>query len=325
MMKMKKIKMIVLLLLLNILFLLISCKDGSPRANLEPSIVAELKANETVLGVALEEVTVRITTSKIAELSREDTEVKFRKLFMNEVEDAFLTSISKAQTNDGTRISISEIDNLSEVLNQENFRVLDEQLELIFDDTDIVHQLAAYSSIVGIKMKSTDEREWIQVARIINEQGEEESAEYSEELFSIGINTLQTFLGNDGIDVLRGGAGNDTLLGTRAAESEENIDRLATTLEIPPAVIGLLLPAIQKINGPEPTYPEWIREVVDSGYIKTISSNDLIAYINVAGLLGAVHMSLEKRNFQDQREASAFLLAARFRASMWFMAHMLSE
>lgn len=325
MMKMKKLKLILLLLLLNILFLIISCNDGSPRANLEPSIVAELKANEAVLEAALEEVMVRITTSKIDELNREGTDVKFRKLFMNEVEDAFVTSISKAQPTDGSRISISEIDNLSEVLDQENFRELDVQLELIFDDTDIVHSLAAYSSVVGTAMKSIDERDWIQVARIINEQGEEESAEYSEELFSIGTNTLQTFLGNDGIDVLRGGAGNDTLLGTRAAESEEIINRLATTLEIPQAIIGLLLPAVQNINGPDPTYPEWIREVVDSGYIKTIGSNDLIAYINVAGLLGAVHMGLEKRNFQDQREASAFLLAARFRASMWFMAHMLSE
>lgn len=34
---------------------------------------------------------------------------------------------------------------------------------------------------------------------------------------------------------------------------------------------------------------------------------------------------MEKRNFQDQREANAFLLAARLRAYMWFMAHMLSE
>lgn len=330
-MKLKLIRSAVLIVLVSSFIFTVSCKEeDTPRSMTEAAIIAELQANEAVLGRALEEVSKLITSEKMDALNQEAiTGADFKSRFMEEVEELFLHSISLAESPDGARITIGDIIGIGEFLDTNQFGKMDEELISIFDDEDMVHHLAAYSSsindMLNARINTSGVDRWIEVINILDDNGEVDPGNLSECTFSVNIDGLMNFLGTDGIDVLRGGAGNDTLLGNRGTESKD-IDQLAIAFDIPPGVVGLLLPAIQKISGGNESYSMWMREIIAPQLgNKFDSEGDLIAYINTAGLLGAVHMGLEKGTFDDQREASAFFLAARYRASMWFIANMLSE
>lgn len=103
-------------------------------------------------------------------------------------------------------------------------------------------------------------------------------------------------------------------------EQAEAIEELAAKENIPPALIGLLLPAVQKMKGEEATDPllQWLDNAVGEE-INGGLNRDIIRRYKTAGYLAGLDQLIHSRyDNSNQHSASAQILRANFEATMMF-------
>lgn len=107
-----------------------------------------------------------------------------------------------------------------------------------------------------------------------------------------------------------------------SAETDTEIDDIFAQQGVPPVAIGLLLPAVMKVQSSQnATLPYWdwlfndINPEINGGL-----NRDIIRRYNAAGFMGAIQLLLSDEYMNDNQDlASMLLLRARYQASLMFI------